>query len=169
MFTAGEKYEITEAFGWWIEDSTERPGWIGVMGSLHEDTRLLKFDRLHYHIDPRFLSRERQTWATQVRNAAADHWHPAYRWVMTRFPVPGQPALFFEVTTSSTIIRDRGNAGAQIASETSEWGLGRIRTRRQIRICKRRLPEARLDTGEAAGLHRIRRGRIPDFPERCSV
>ena len=163
-YNVGRKYPIIEVLSWWIEPMTRAPAWLPVMGSIHEDTDAFRFDKLHYHVDPRFTNDDTEPrierWLGNPWRNNTDLWHPAYHEILAHFPHPDDSDLFFSITTGATEIGERSTA-INLETETMAWGRERIRTRRRTRVCRRPLPQAIITANTPSSFSDLRKA-YPD-------
>ena len=147
-YQVGTKYAVTEVLSWWLFHQNLRvaPRWLPVMGRLHHDTEFFAVDELHYHVDPRFLDAVQAVEALaqididRQTDASASQWHPAFREVLTHFPLTDADgrSLCFTVTDGSTLVKD---LDLRVVSERpTAWGLERVLTRRKNLVCRAEMP-----------------------------
>ena len=162
---------MTFVHGWWLSEPATEPEWWPVMGPLHDDAEFFGFQVLHYHVDPRFLTRRQAAAATERQRRAVfvdKPWHPAYQMVLTHFAVDrGSNAWWKDdraaASATGCILIAKGRTA--IVERTTglveqhvgeSWGRGMIRRRTREARCRRRLPPARIDAERDRGFHEIR-------------
>ena len=158
----GRVYEVTEVLSWWLAHHYEEPAWLPTMGELHEDTAFFRLPALHYHVDPRYLSGQMQACAENEQKKAQRYelypdyqtWHPAYHRVLCDFPAD-HPTEYFTISAEKTSIWDRREARWS-RTMPAAWGLERIRTRKRLLECRRRLPPAANDERSGRGFVELR-------------
>lgn len=68
-FTLGQSYQVP-CVRWVYFGKLD---WWPVLGPLHSDSKIIGFEPDHYHVDPRFLSRDQYSWLTsRVRTHRSD-------------------------------------------------------------------------------------------------